>query len=628
MILDWGSISKYAGTFITGLVVVWMLTPLFIRLGPILGLMDVPGGRRIHKHPTPRSGGLAVVLGFHAAVLSIYFLFWPDFFGLLNKQWWGHFAIASSVLVLVGLVDDRWGMRAWIKLSGQIVAVGLYVYLDGSTLGHVFGVNLPMSVDIIITVLWCLLIINAFNLIDGLDGLCAGLAFIAALGMAGVYLLRGNAGDSLIGLALAGAALGFIRYNFHPARIFLGDSGSMFFGFVIAVMAVESAGKSTALVSIGIPFLAAGVPVIDTVLAVWRRSMRKISARAEGDKHSHAIMGADKAHLHHRLLSLGMNQRKVAFALYGLNVTLVGIALLITLRDRLTVGLGFMIFIVVAVMLVRHLVAIEVWETGKVVITGLKRPGIRNLSRVLLPFTDLVSIAVAVLLSGLLSGREDYWSYDKQQWLVEIVTWAGPVFLFLGLGRSYARIWSQAVFKDFLMLFFSLTAGTLLSAVLIAFQFPEHTEYLLGRSCIFLLIAQLGIFSLRGVRLLANESMRFAEKSRTTDSGKAVRTILIYGVDSEADLLVRHLQSDSEHGDTLHICGFFVDDIRFQHRYAFGFPVLGSTADLPGIISSHQVTEIILAAPVDIARQETIRTIAATTGVQVSRWVTKVERIT
>src|SRR5947207_2325633 len=226
-----GDLDKYIAVFLTGFFVTYFLTPLVRNLAWHWGVIDIPDERRSHQQPTPRGGGVAVVIGAHAACLVALALPWARYARSLDLVWWQHFAGASLVLLIVGLADDIRGVRPWLKLIGQTAAATL-IFLSGTRISSVAGIELPSALSYAVTVLWLIAIINAFNLIDGLDGLACGLAIISALGLCGVFVLMRTPGDALVLLGLIGACLAFLRFNFHPASIFLGDTGSMFLGFI------------------------------------------------------------------------------------------------------------------------------------------------------------------------------------------------------------------------------------------------------------------------------------------------------------------------------------------------------------------------------------------------------------
>ncbi|MCK5528293.1 MAG: undecaprenyl/decaprenyl-phosphate alpha-N-acetylglucosaminyl 1-phosphate transferase, partial [Kiritimatiellae bacterium] len=266
--------AKYFLVLFGAGVLTYVLTPLFRKFAWSIGLIAEPGGRRIHAKSTPLTGGIALFLGMHLACIPIFCCsYWGELDGHMNVHWWFVLLALSSVLLLLGILDDKLELRASIKFIGQ-VAVAVAAYFSGVHIGTLSGIELHPVLDMLLTVFWFVGFMNAFNLIDGMDGLAAGLGAIAATGMAAIFIYRGYPSNTLIMLALTGSCLAFLRYNFSPATIFLGDSGSMFIGFTLAFVALLTNSKSTTLAAIGIPMLAIGVPILDTLLAVWRRSIR------------------------------------------------------------------------------------------------------------------------------------------------------------------------------------------------------------------------------------------------------------------------------------------------------------------------------------------------------------------
>ncbi len=233
MFLLFQNYTKYLFIPLLGFLVVYLLVPAIMAFANKIGMVDKPDERRIHKGIIPRGGGLAVFIGFHLACAAIYFLPWYSFDITLSRHWWFKFLPASIFLVLVGVADDRWGLQPRIKLGCQVVAA-LAVYAWGIHIGSLLYFPLPWPVDCFLTILWCVGFMNAFNLIDGLDGLATGLGIIAAAGVAGSMVIQHMPGNTLVLLGLVGSCLGFLRFNFNPARVFLGDTGSMFIGFTLA----------------------------------------------------------------------------------------------------------------------------------------------------------------------------------------------------------------------------------------------------------------------------------------------------------------------------------------------------------------------------------------------------------
>lgn len=283
---------------------VLLLTPLVRRLAIRIGAMDEPNGRKVHKTPIPRLGGVGIFLGFAGAML----LTQP-----IGRQVAG-LLIGCLIIVLAGILDDIRGLSPRTKLAAQIAAA-VIAALFGTRVEVItqpFGGVLDLGQWAIpATVLWIIGVTNALNLIDGLDGLAAGTAIIAAITMAVVAGLEGRLLIAGFALILAAAVLGFLPYNFSPAKIFMGDSGSMFLGFTLATLAVQGLTKGATFISIVIPVVILGIPIFDTLFAIVRRY-----------RNHRPIFEADKGHLHHRLLSLGLTQRQTVLSIYGIDVFL------------------------------------------------------------------------------------------------------------------------------------------------------------------------------------------------------------------------------------------------------------------------------------------------------------------
>ena len=261
-----------------------VLTPSVIRLAHRLGAMDLPGGRKIHGGPIPRIGGVAVYFGFVAGLASAAFLAGFLLEPIQVHVYWPGLVIAASVIFLVGLADDLWGLRYYWKFAAQI-GCAVYVWNSGfrvDIMSFGGGLELGWWASLTITVLWIVAITNAVNLIDGLDGLAAGTALITTLATAVIAFKMGNLGVAASCVALAGSLLGFLRYNFSPAQIFLGDSGSMFLGFVLAVASARGSQKLPTIVVVLVPLLVLALPLIDTGLAVVRRLYRRTPVGSDG----------------------------------------------------------------------------------------------------------------------------------------------------------------------------------------------------------------------------------------------------------------------------------------------------------------------------------------------------------
>jgi len=329
-------------SFLTAL----LLTPVVRQWALRKGVVDEPGGRRVHVKVTPRLGGLAVIVAFFLPLAVFTALETGAMHGLFEEAELVLGLVAGSVVVgWVGAVDDVRGLGPWPKLGAQATAASI-AYVAGY---RIETINLPVVGDLdmgifapVVTIVWFLAITNAINLIDGLDGLAAGIALFAAISNFFIALFNGAYIVVLSSASLAGALLGFLRYNFNPATIFLGDAGSMFLGFALAATSIAGAAtKSSTAVAILAPIIALGIPIVDTMLAMVRRTLA-----------GQSIFAADRGHIHHRLLDLGFTHRKVVLTLYGTSIFLAASAIIISFGRSLQLGAalavtGTMLFVLV-----------------------------------------------------------------------------------------------------------------------------------------------------------------------------------------------------------------------------------------------------------------------------------------
>ena len=327
---------NYIWAFLIALFVALIVTPAVIVLAAKTGAMDAPDARKVHKGPMPRIGGLAIYCGFMAAILAML-----NFAELTQEVANGVIGLllGGTLIVIIGLIDDYKNLPAKVKLLGQILAACVVVYFDVriDVITDPFGDYLYLEyLAVPATVFWIVGLTNTVNLIDGLDGLAAGVSTIASLTIMLVALQEDVMIVALFTAALAGAALGFLRYNFNPAKIFMGDTGSMFLGFILAGISVIGAVKCTATIALIVPILALGLPIMDTTFAIIRRYRGGVP-----------IFKPDKGHLHHRLLDLGFSQRQAVLLMYVISA-LLGLSA-VALNE---VSGGMSIVIVVCVLLV------------------------------------------------------------------------------------------------------------------------------------------------------------------------------------------------------------------------------------------------------------------------------------
>lgn len=368
-------------SFIVAVGVTWAVTPGVIRLASLLGALDHPGERKTHSTPTPRIGGLAVFLGFVGGMAFAAFATGNLFTFPQPGVYWRGLAFAASGLLVVGLIDDLRGLSFHWKFAAQIVAA-TYVWQCGfriESITHPLGGAIELGwLSFPLTLLWIVGITNAVNLIDGLDGLAAGIALITTCALGVIGLVAGKLGVTAASVALAGSLIGFLRFNFNPARIFLGDSGSLFLGFVLAVISVRGSQKGPAAVAILVPLLVLGLPLMDTGLAVLRRLYRLGSRGVRADNSlryvvrnlSHVFL-PDRGHIHHRLMDAGLSHRNSVLTLYGVGVLFAFGAFALVLVRNVWVGLLLVGVLGLAMAALLTLLYLRVWRLERAGPEGL-----------------------------------------------------------------------------------------------------------------------------------------------------------------------------------------------------------------------------------------------------------------
>ena len=281
-----------------------ILTPIMRDVFRSYGVVDEPDqGRKIHKYPIPRVGGIAVALSYAASFFIVHFRT-----GILDEHLvlvWKVLPAACTIFA-VGVIDDLWGLRPWVKLAGQMVAAGIACW-SGVLALDVVGLHGRAWWTIPITILWLLACCNAFNLVDGMDGLAAGVGMFATVTIFVAALMEKNMALAMATIPLVGCLVGFLCYNFNPATIFLGDSGSLLIGFLLGCYGIIWTQKSATLLGMTAPLMALSLPLLDVGLAITRRFLRK-----------QPIFAADRGHIHHRLLDRGMSPKKAVVILYGI----------------------------------------------------------------------------------------------------------------------------------------------------------------------------------------------------------------------------------------------------------------------------------------------------------------------
>jgi UDP-GlcNAc:undecaprenyl-phosphate GlcNAc-1-phosphate transferase len=309
----WGTLEDHPEVLygaVLALVIVILLTPAVGGMARLLGVVDRPGARRLNRRTVPRLGGLALFFGIFVPALA----FLP-----LGRETKG-LLLGMAVATTVGAIDDFRGLVWWEKLGGQIaaaaIATGFGIWVHRFTFPIVGVHSLPEWVGIPLTVIWIVAIMNMVNFLDGLDGLAAGVCGISGFTFCLIALSLGKSETAILAAIVFGACVGFLRHNFYPARIFMGDSGALLLGFTLGALAVQGLLKTAAVATLLLPLLVLAVPIIDTSFVVAKRL-----------KYGEPVYAPDRQHLHHRFLRIGFSQRRAALTMWAWCAILAGAAL-------------------------------------------------------------------------------------------------------------------------------------------------------------------------------------------------------------------------------------------------------------------------------------------------------------
>ncbi|MFJ5713611.1 glycosyltransferase family 4 protein [Neobacillus sp. NPDC093127] len=316
-----------------------LLTPLVKKLAFKIGATDKPNHRKVHQKIMPRLGGLAIYLSF---IIGMLVLRPEDPYAL-------SIIIGSIIIVITGILDDMIELSAKVKLIAQIAAAAIVVIWGGV---HVQFINLPFGghiefgyLSIPLTIIWIVGITNAINLIDGLDGLAAGVSSIALITISGMAIIMGDGYVTAVSSIVLASTLGFLIYNFHPAKIFMGDTGALFLGYMISVLSLLGF-KNVTLISFIVPIIILGVPISDTFFAIIRRIVNK-----------KPLSAPDKSHLHHCLLRLGFTHRQTVLMIYAM-AAFFGLAAIIFSQAKLLGGFFFIVILLIMIELFAEMIGL------------------------------------------------------------------------------------------------------------------------------------------------------------------------------------------------------------------------------------------------------------------------------
>lgn len=608
-----------------------ILTRICIAVLPRLGFMDIPKGRHIHKTPVPRAGGIGFILAFWITI----FLYLVKYYSLseLPQQEIGQFLIplagGSVILFFTGLYDDRYDMPSVIKLMFQIAA-GVTLYYLGGGISTIFHYTLPDFAALILTVCWTVGIVNAFNLIDGLDGLAAGLASISSICIAIWTLINSiNLPMAVVLLILCAVCLGFLVYNFSPARIFMGDTGSMFLGLFFAVTSMDQCSRpAVTAASLLVPLVAIGVPIFDVILAIWRRSVRKFGFHILKDnlnneeivtelengidstgriqikdaiQNEEGVMDADQDHLHHRLLRETNNKTGNAVLLiYGISVAFSLFAIALTFIGYKMPAIAFLLTII-GVFFTLRLANVEILASMSIVAQGVRFPRKSFLITAIHPLIDFFLLMLAFFLVYGLQVRPIRAIYHQGGVGIAIlIVFVVPYFTVLILSGIYRTYWLRANIERYYLLLKLLFLGACISFILLnigcmnGWFFKDVSQrtvtiiFLLQMffSCCFILLERFALhffesFALRSYYL------------KNAPEAKQFHTV-IYGGGLGCRMYVNSLYSSRHFSCAFRILGIVDEDKSLQHLNICGFGVLGTSKDLETIYKKQPFDTIVL----------------------------------
>jgi UDP-GlcNAc:undecaprenyl-phosphate GlcNAc-1-phosphate transferase len=341
--------------FLVAALMSFLCSPLAQKVAEKIGAIDVPkDNRRMHKKPIPRLGGLAIFIGFFISTMVFTFNFISlPIYGIL---------LGAMVMIALGMADDVLALKASRKLIFQLVAIampilcGVRIERFPNIFGNTPYVELPIVLSYAVTVIWLLAILNAVNIIDGLDGLACGVSSIMTISSLVILILLEASQVAVIAAALAGACIGFLPYNFNPAKMFMGDTGSMFIGYSLACLSIIGLFKAHAIVAFFVPVLLYLLPIFDLMFAAVRRILAGQSPTQ-----------GDKSHLHHKLIALGLSQKKAVAVLYCVSALLGLCAVLLAVDDfvkaMIIIGAAFIVIMLGAFFIYRREKKLEQQET-------------------------------------------------------------------------------------------------------------------------------------------------------------------------------------------------------------------------------------------------------------------------
>lgn len=567
--LKYSSMTQYIIYFLISLILSLFFTPVVQRFAFRLRLVAYPRADRWHQKPTALLGGIAIYL---SSIIPAFFIM-P-----LNRMFLGFF-IGATFLFLVGLADDKFHFAPYTKLFAQIIA-GCIAVAFGVTLG------IPMNNFLVVplTLLWIIGVTNSFNLLDNIDGLAAGIAAISSIMLFISSLFFSNNPLAIFSLILCGATLGFLPYNFHPAKIFMGDSGSMFLGYSMAVISISGTSRhiSNLLITMIIPVLILSVPIFDTLFVMIGRVF-------QGKK----IFQGGKDHTSHRLVTLGLSQRKTVLLLYALS-TVFGLVAISYSRLNIFI-ISVIAFLGAVILLFFGLFLFEVTsKKPNFDITQIKKPSNNTIlnnffmhkRRIVELLVDFVLICIAYYSAYFLRFEGEILSQNLlliRESLIWIIAIKMSIFFIFGL---YRGVWKYVSITELVTIFKAVTLSSIAAIFFLTylFRFRDYSRAVFFMDWIILLFLVSG--SRITYRLLGEFFSRFRQKGEN---------ILIYGAGDTGEMVMREIKRNR--ALNYNPIGFIDDDSFKLGAKIQGLRVIGNKDKIKELAQEHDIKEVLIAVP-------------------------------
>lgn len=581
----------YFISFILALLLSLLLTPLVIKLAVKLGAIDKPDPRKVHKKITPRLGGLAVSVSVMISLGAMLFIF-PQLYAdaIAHFQQLAIVGFGVLLIVCLGVIDDINELKPGIKFAVQFLAA-ILIYIAGFKISNITnplgaGVLNVELIDFPLTVLWIVGIMNAFNLIDGLDGLAAGIATIACISIFIVASVGGELWAAILAVTLAGSLIGFLKYNFNPASVFLGDTGSLFIGISLAILSIQSTTKISTGFAVLFPLLVLALPITDTIISMIRRLFASFlhdnnpAIKPSLVRRLYGMFSPDKSHIHHQLLSLGLSHRNTVVLLYAVSGIFAMGGFLLTRANTLEQSLAITgIFIFLLIAFIRKLKYHEIAIFNNGLMIPFYERWILN-HRTLTTAADITFIVISFILSytlvsSLLTVELAFFS--------TLILFLSVQFFVFFLNGLYKEEIKQFGIGNALHVVGTVGYSVLAVAFIISIINPVPLLKLVQFMVLnfyFLLTLVLGYrIAYHALSFLFNRDKQTGEN------------VLIYGANENGTMLLHKINNSP---NTIKVIGFLDDDPDLKDKMIYGYPILGGHWNLHKIASLNRINSIFI----------------------------------